>query len=205
MIPWINFAVLIVSSFLFTIFYVKSVSPAALEKRIGDSAYNKCATYRMIASVFMMVVAVNYVIYHWFPLPLPLADDFPWPYWVSAVIAAVIAVPSMYLMLRGVKDAGEETMRPKREHEMYGGIYERIRHPQAVGEFPLWWGIAFLMHSPFLVLFSFLYIPVWYYLCVAEEKDLLIRYGTAYEEYRQRVGFWLPKRHLTHKENEVKI
>jgi protein-S-isoprenylcysteine O-methyltransferase Ste14 len=194
MLPWINFGVLIASSFLFTLFYVKSVGPAALEKRIGSSAYQKCATYRMISSVFMMVVAVNYVLYYWLPLPLPLPNTFAWPWWVSAVIAAGIAAPSLYLMVRGVKDAGEETMRPKREHEMYGGIYERIRHPQALGEFPLWWVIAFLVHSPFLVLFSFLYVPVWYYLCVAEERDLLIRYGTAYEEYFRRVGFWIPKR-----------
>ena len=196
MIPWINFAILIVSSFLFTIFYVKSVSPAALEKRIGDSAYNKCATYRMISSIFMMVAAINYVLYYWFPLPVPFPDTFPWSYWVSVVIAVIIATPSLHLMLRGIKDAGEETMRPKQKHEMYGGIYERIRHPQAIGEFPLWWVIAFLVHSPFLVLFSFLYVPVWYYLCVAEEKDLLIRYGIAYEEYCRRVGFWLPKRHF---------
>lgn len=194
MIPWINFVVLITSSVLFTFFYVKSVSPAALEREIGPSAYKKCATYRMVASAFMMVVAANYVLYYWFPLPLPLPTAFPWSWPVSAVIAVSIGVPSLYLMLRGVKDAGEETMRPKREHEMYGGIYERIRHPQAVGEFPLWWAIAFLVHSPFLVLFAFLYVPVWYYLCVAEEKDLLIRYGDVYEEYRQRVGFWIPKR-----------
>jgi protein-S-isoprenylcysteine O-methyltransferase Ste14 len=197
MIPWINFAVLIVSSFLFTIFYVKSVGPAALENRIGESAYNRCATYRMISSIFMMVAAINYVLYYWFPLPVPFPDTFPWSYWVSVMIAVVIAIPSLYLMLRGVKDAGEETMRPKQEHGMYGGIYERIRHPQAVGEFPLWWVIAFLVHSPFLVLFSFLYVPVWYYLCVAEERDLLIRYGIAYEEYCRRVGFWLPKRHFS--------
>jgi len=195
MTPWINFVVLITSSVLFTLFYVKSVSPAALERQIGRSAYQKCATYRMVASAFMVVVAANYVLYYWFPLPLPLPTAFPWSWWVSAVIAASIGAPSLYLMLRGVKDAGEETMRPKRKHEMYGGIYERIRHPQAVGEFPLWWAIAFLVHSPFLVLFSFLYVPVWYYLCVAEEKDLLIRYGAVYEEYRQRVGFWIPKRH----------
>ena len=194
MMPWINFTVLVVSSLLFTIFYVKSVSPAALEKRIGPAAYQKCSTYRMIASIFMTVVAVNYVLYYWFPLPLPLPDTFPWPWWVSAVIAAGIGAPSLYLMARGVKDAGEETMTPKREHEMYGGIYERIRHPQALGEFPLWWMIAFLVHSPFLVLFSFLYVPVWYYFCVAEERDLVIRYGTAYEEYCGRVGFWIPKR-----------
>jgi len=194
MISGINFSVLIASSFLFTLFYVKSVSPAALEDRIGAAAYPKCSTYRMISSVFMTVVAVNYILYYWFPLPLPLPHTFLWPWWVSAVIATAIALPSLYLMVRGVRDAGEETMTPKREHEMYGGIYERIRHPQALGEFPLWWVIAFLVHSPFLVLFSFLYIPVWYYLCVAEERDLRIRYGTPYEEYCRRVGFWLPKR-----------
>jgi len=73
------------------------------------------------------------------------------------------------------------------------------------------WGIPLVVGDrvfgafALLVLFSFLYIPVWYYLCVAEERDLLIRYGTAYEEYRQRVGFWLPKRHLSYKGNGVKF
>jgi protein-S-isoprenylcysteine O-methyltransferase Ste14 len=193
-IPWINFVVLIVSSFLFTVYYVKSVRPAALEQAIGPTAYQRCATYRLISSVFMFVAAANYVLYYWFPLPLPLPGTFPWPWWVSAGIAVLIAVPSGYLMLRGVKDAGEETMRPDPEHTLYGGIYERIRHPQAVGELVLWWVLAFLVHSPFLVLFSFAYIPVWYYFCVAEERDLVIRYGVAYEEYRQKTGFWLPKK-----------
>lgn len=193
MIPWLNFGVLIASSFLFTLFYVKSVGPAALERRIGDSAYQRCATFRIISSVFMTIVAANYILYHWFPLPLPLPQTFSWPWWVSAVIAGIIAVPSLYVMFRGVKDAGEETMRPKREHKMYGGIYTQIRHPQAVGEFPLWWVLAFLVHSPFLVFLSFAYVPVWYYLCVAEERDLLIRYGAAYEDYRAKTGFWLPR------------
>lgn len=193
MIPWLNFGILIVSSFLFTFLYTKSVSPAALEKRIGPSAYHRCAAYRVISSVFMMVVAVNYILYYWFPLPLPLPRTFRWPWWVSAGIAVLIGVPSLYLMIRGVKDAGKETMAPKREHTMYGGIYTRIRHPQAVGELPLWWVFAFLVHSPFLAIFSFLYVPVWYYMCVAEERDLLIRYGAAYEEYRAKTGFWLPK------------
>lgn len=66
--------------------------------------------------------------------------------------------------------------------------------PQAVSEFPFWWVISFLVDSPFLVLFSFLYIPVWYYICCAEEKDLLIRYGDSYADYMKRVGFWFPKR-----------
>ena len=193
MIPWVNFAVLIISSCLFSVFYVKSVRPAALENSIGRSAYQRCATYRLISSVFMFVAAANYVLYYWFPLPVPLPRTFPWAWKISAAIAIVIAIPSVYLMYRGVKDAGEETMRPKKEHGMYGGIYKRIRHPQAVGELPFWWVIALFVHSPFLVLFSFAYVPVWYYWCRAEEKDLLIRYGAEYGEYMDRVGFWFRK------------
>jgi len=193
MIAYLNFAVLIVSSVLFTLFYVLSVSPAALEKRVGPSAYKRCAAYRIISSVFMTVAAINYLLYFWYPLPLSLPRTFPWSYWVSAVIAVIIAVPSLYLMIRGVIDAGEEAIRPKPEHTLYKGIYKKIRHPQALGEFPLWWTFAFLVNSPFLVLFSFVYIPVWYYMCVAEERDLLIRYGAAYQEYRLKTGFWFPK------------
>ncbi len=196
MISWANFAILVVSSVLFAVYYVKSVGPAQLATRIGEDAYRLCTRYRAISSAFMFVVAGNYVVYRFFPLPIPLARTFPWGWTVSALIAAVIAVPSGYLMLRGVRDAGEETLRPRKEHCMYGGIYDWIRHPQAVGEFPLWWVMAFLVDSPFLVLFSFLYVPVWYYMCRAEEKDLLLRYGEPYAEYMRRVGFWFPKRRI---------
>lgn len=193
MVSWLNFLTLIICSFLFSFFYLRSVKPAALDKKIGAIAYKKCAFYRSISSIFMLIVSANYILYFWFPLPLAMPKTFPWEWWISAAIAIVIAIPSLYLMYRGIKDAGEETMRPKKEHIMYGGIYRRIRHPQAVGELPLWWVIAFLVHSPFLVLISFAYIPVWYYWCKAEEKDLLIRYGIAYKEYTDQVGFWFPK------------
>jgi protein-S-isoprenylcysteine O-methyltransferase Ste14 len=61
----------------------------------------------------------------------------------------------------------------------------------ALGEMPLWWVMAFLFNSPFLVLFSFIWIPVWYWRCIAEEKDLILRYGA---DYRERTGMFFPKR-----------
>ena len=196
-ISWVNFLILISCSFLFSYFYVRSVRPAVLEKKIGAVAYKKCALYRNVSSLFMLIVSINYVLYYWFPLPLPIPQTFSWAWKISAAIAVVIAVPSLYLMYRGIKDAGEETMRPKKEHNMYGGIYNKIRHPQAVGELPLWWVIAFLVHSPFLALVSFAYVPVWYCWCRAEEQDLLMRYGESYKKYMDRVGFWFPKRDST--------
>ena len=86
-----------------------------------------------------------------------------------------------------------QAKKPKKDHELYsGGIYDHMRHPQAVGEFPLWFTFALLGHSPFLTFFSFLYLPVWYYFSIEEEKDLVLRYGKPYEAYRRRVG-WFPK------------
>ena len=185
---------LVVSSFLFLYFYVKSVSPAQLEKKIGEIAYPKCKTYRLIAGGFEGVTVINYVIYFFFPLPIGLPLVFPWPWMVSVLIGILILIPSVYLMVIGMKDAGRETLEPKKEHTLYGGIYETFRHPQAIGEAVMWFPIALFLNSPFLALYSFIWIPIFYIMCIAEERDLVVRYGDPYLEYRDRVGFLIPKR-----------
>jgi protein-S-isoprenylcysteine O-methyltransferase Ste14 len=194
MVEWINFTVLVLSTLLTLYFYIKSVQPAALARKIGEEAYKRCTVYRVLAGVFMTVAMINYVVYVFFPIPISLVRTFPWSRWVSIFIAILIALPSGYIWFRGMKDAGEETMIVKKEHTLYGGIYEKIRHPQAVGELPFWFVIAFLLHSPFLALYSFLWVPIFWIMSMAEEKDLLIRYGKAYEEYKGRVGAFFPKR-----------
>jgi protein-S-isoprenylcysteine O-methyltransferase Ste14 len=195
MLAWINFAALLIGGALMTWFYLLSVRPAALEKKIGAKAYKLCGRYRLFTSIFMLTITANYIFYHWFPLPIdPFPPTFSWPYWVSVVIAVIIAIPSIYLEVLSYKAAKSETLLPDKSHTMYQGIYERIRHPMALGEVPLWWVIAFLVNSPFLVVFSFIWIPVWYWWCVAEEKDLVMRYGEPYEAYRQRTGMFLPKK-----------
>ena len=105
----------------------------------------------------------------------------------------MILVPSAYLMWRGLKDAGKESLAPKKEHSLYGGIYTKIRHPQATGEVALWWVIAFILNSPFLAIFSVIWIPIFYMMCRAEEIDLVIRYGKTYLEYRKNTGFLISK------------
>jgi protein-S-isoprenylcysteine O-methyltransferase Ste14 len=194
MIAWINITVLTLASLLFLYYYVLSVSPAAMEMIIGPQSYAKCGHYRIVSGVFEFITVVCYVVYFFYPLPTPLPEKFPWSYWVSFIIAVIIGVPSIYLMVVGMKDAGEETAIPKKEHTMYMGIYERIRHPQATGEVFIWWVIAFLLNSPFLVLFSFIYIPIFLIMCWAEEHDLLIQYGEAYADYCREVGAFIPRR-----------
>ncbi|MBU0493979.1 MAG: isoprenylcysteine carboxylmethyltransferase family protein [Chloroflexi bacterium] len=197
LIAWLNVIVLILSALLCLFFYAKSAGPAALERRIGERAYRRCAWYRVIASVFMTIASLNYVVYVFYPLPISLPRTFPWDWWVSALIAVLIAIPGGYLWLRGMKDAGKETMIPEKGHTLYSGIYRTIRHPQALGEVTFWWVIAFLLHSPFLVLVSFIWLPIFALMCLAEERDLVIRYGQAYEDYKRNTGFVIPKRQAT--------
>ena len=45
MIAWVNVVVLVVSVVLFLYFYVKSVGPAALEKKVGKKAYTMCVRF----------------------------------------------------------------------------------------------------------------------------------------------------------------
>ena len=175
------------------IFYVKSVGPAALEQKIGEVAYEKCAWYRKIASLAFYLIFVNYVIYYFFPLSTPLPSHFPWDYIITASVGTVILIPSMYLMYRGVKDAGEETLTPKKEHTLYGGIYDTVRHPQALGEVWVALIIALYLNSPLLALVSLFYFPAFYYFCLVEEKDLVIRYGQAYVEYKERTPMFIPR------------
>lgn len=185
---------MIISPLICLYFYVKSAGPAALQREIGKIAYQKATKYRIIASIFMTVCFVNYVVYYFYPLPIPILRTFPWDWWISALIAILIAIPSGYLLIRGVKDAGEETLWVKKEHVLYGGIYKKIRHPQAIGELPYWWVITFLLNSPFLTLFSFIWMPIFYMMCSSEEKDLEIRYGEKYIKYKKETGFIIPKK-----------
>jgi len=193
-IDWINFIMLALSTVLMVHFYIKSVRPAALEKEVGESAYPKCKQYRIIASAFEVVTIVNYLIYYFYPLSIDFPRLLPWEYRVSVVVGLVILVPSLILMVKGLRDAGIESLEPKKEHTLYGGIYETLRHPQAVGEAFIWLAISFFLNSPFLILYSFLWLPIFYVFCLAEERDLVIRYGQPYLEYRDRVGFLIPKR-----------
>jgi len=194
MIAWLNFASLVISSLIFLFLYIKSVSPAAMEKKIGEIAYKKAGQYRIAASILMFIIFANYILYYFYPLPLPLSKTFAWGWTISIVIGVLISLLGGSLMFRGIKDAGEETMVPKKGQTLYGGIYKYLRHPQALGEVTLWWAFAFFLNSPFLVIWSFVYIPIFALMCFYEEKDLVIRYGDTYRNYRDNTGLFIPRK-----------
>ena len=195
MLAWINFFIMIISSILFFYFYVKNVDPAALEKKTGKSAYEKCAFYRKLAIFFEIFVAINYIVYFFIPITIFSAlQTFPWDWWISITSAIIIAIPTGILMIVSGFETGKKAIAPQKDQQLYSGIYKWVRHPGALGEVFWWWIIALILHSPFLFLYSIIFFLIFYLMCVAEEKDLVVRFGEAYEEYRNSTGMFFPKR-----------
>jgi protein-S-isoprenylcysteine O-methyltransferase Ste14 len=194
LIPWINVGVMVISTLLMFVFYLRSSRPAQLEKKIGEVAYRKCGRYRVIASIFELILIGTYVVYSYYPLPIGLPETFPWAYWISVAWALIIGIPGGYIMLRGVQDSGVEGMMPRKKGKLFGGVYKKLRHPQAMGELPLWWSFSLLLNSPFLALYSFIMIPIFVTIALYEEKDLELRFGKKYIKYKESTGFVIPKR-----------
>lgn len=191
MVPAINILILAFSTFLFTILYVQSLQPAKLEEIIGKVSYKRCTTYRSIASVLEVVIFFSYIIFYFFPSPI--LNELPWNRWISVLFAFLVGSPAALIMFKGIKDSGKEGLSPHKEHQMFGGIYNKVRHPQTSGGVLLWFAIAIGAHSLFLVLYSFVWIPIYWVACHVEEADLVRRYGQDYEEYQKRVGMFIPK------------
>ena len=99
LVSYVNFVALLVSSAIFTIFYVKSVKPAELERSIGVEVYARCKWYRLVSGFFMTLAAIHYVVFWYYPLPglPPNLVEFPWQYHISVYIALILTLPFSYL------------------------------------------------------------------------------------------------------------
>lgn len=191
----LNLLSLLISSLGFSLFYGLSVSPARLARTKGEKAYRLAARYRLICSVCMSIAFINFILYRILPVSSdPLSPTFPWPYPISVAVAAALALPAGMLLVSALKAAGKVTLVPKKEHDLYRGIYEKIRHPQAIGELAFWYVTALLLDTPFLILVAVLYTPIWIVWCFLKEWDLSIRYGEEYLRYQARTGMFIPKR-----------
>lgn len=192
---WINFASLIFSMLLFTILYGISLMPATRSEKIGERAWKESKTLRIVASVFELLFTINIVLWHWYPIPEIDWEIFSTHWWIGLIICSVILIPGSVIVIKGVKDAGSETLTPSEENKMYGGIYKHIRHPQTTGEMPMFVALAFALNSWFLVFFTLVFIIIYTPLIMYfEEKDLVKRFGDDYRQYQKDVGALLPKR-----------
>jgi len=193
MIEWLNFSILIISTLLFSYFYILSIQPVKREENRGERAWKECMMLRSLSIGFEIIKTINLVLWTWFPIP-NLSWKIHSNYLIGIILGAIISLPSAYILLKGVKDAGFETIQPSKETLMYPGIYKYIRHPQSTGEFPLFVALAFAINSWFLVIVMtahmIIYLPI---MIFYEEKDLIRRFGDKYRDYQKRTGAIFPK------------
>jgi protein-S-isoprenylcysteine O-methyltransferase Ste14 len=193
MLAWINFSSLVFLSLATVLLYCLSVRPEAWSRRIGPRAYPLSGRLRTAAMVTMFLALGAFVLYYFLPLPsLPLPRSLPWDYRISIVLGVLLAIPAGTFLVRGVNDAGEEAAVPDRGTALFCGVYTQIRHPQA-WEAMAWPVLALLLHSPFLLLYSLFWLVLEYIMVMAEEPDLLLRFGEAYERYRKTTPAFFPK------------
>ena len=141
-----------------------------------------------------MILLTDVILWIWFPLPLVNTWNISPNILVGVIVAACMIIPCALLMIKGIVDAGSETLSPSKETEMYGGIYNHIRHPQSAGEFPTFVALGFLVNSWFIVIlmsiYIILYVPI---MIFYEEKDLVSRFGEKYINYQAQTGAIFPK------------
>ncbi len=193
-IAFINFGSLILSFILLGILYTISLQPMTRAEKYGEKAWKQCEIYRSIGGFFELLSVINLILWIWFPLPIVGEWKINDNIWVGIIIGVCILIPCGIIMVKGIIDAGSEALSPSKETEMYGGIYKYIRHPQTLGEFPMFVALGFLFNSWFLVLicsvFIIFYTPIMIHY---EEKDLIKRFGNKYIQYQKTTGALFPK------------
>ncbi|MBA7653951.1 hypothetical protein ES703_61817 [subsurface metagenome] len=190
----INFISLLCSFFIMAYFYTLSIQPMKRFAKYGDKAWRDCKNFRSISGFGELLSVINLVLWIWFPLPIVSEWIISANVWIGIIIGIFITVPCVLIMVKGLKDAGSETLSPSKNTEMYGGIYNHIRHPQTLGEFPTFVAISFFFNSWFLVILSSLFIIIYTPIMIHyEEIDLVKRFGEKYTEYQKRTGALFPK------------
>lgn len=73
------------------------------------------------------------------------------------------------------------------------GPYRWIRNPMALAGIVQGIGVGLLMGSYGVIVYALAGAVLWHVLVrPSEEHDLQLRFGSAYKDYRRRVGLWLP-------------
>jgi protein-S-isoprenylcysteine O-methyltransferase Ste14 len=125
--------------------------------------------------------------------PLPVS---PWVRLVLGIPLLVGGVVLMQLSISSLKRLGAGAPAFKLTGSVVdSGVYARVRNPMALGFYPACLGGALLSGSSWMLLYTVLGVIVAhaFNLRFFEELELSIRYGEAYERYREVTPFLLPR------------
>ncbi len=127
-------------------------------------------------------------------LRLPDIILLPW----TVIAGLVLLVPGLVLyiwtLIDFIKSRGTPAPVNPPVHLISSGLYAYSRNPMITGIFLTYFGLGLLIGSLSLIVF---YTPLFilfmhFYLIKVEEKELELKFGQAYLDYKQRVPMYLP-------------
>lgn len=163
------------------------------EEKYGEESWVKCGLYRKLAIIPASTQILSLILWFFYPIKPEMWNIFNSPLW-AILIALIIVLVFAPIMIKGTKDAGKETMVPSKETQMYGGIYRYIRHPQTLGEWPIFLAMGVITNSWLMVIESVLFFVITLPIMIRiEERDLIKRFGEPYRDYQKETGALLPR------------
>jgi protein-S-isoprenylcysteine O-methyltransferase Ste14 len=107
----------------------------------------------------------------------------------------LVAIPGTYWVLSSIGGNVSETVLTKERHELVQhGPYRWIRHPLYTLGALLLLAEGLMLASWLVLLFALLAFVVFRFVVVPiEERQLELRFGDAYRQYRQVTGAMLPR------------
>lgn len=124
--------------------------------------------------------------------------SLPWPIarWVVGVPVLLVGLFFVVASIRALKTLGAGSMAFKLTRSVVAGdVYERVRNPMSLGLYLQFVAVSLLVGSTTLLVGTLvLYIPAHAFnLKFFEERELSARHGPAYDAYRARVPFLIPR------------
>jgi len=123
------------------------------------------------------------------PLPFPMISQ------VTGALVMLIGVGFFLISIGVLLDRGEGLPAFELTKKLAAkDIYKRTRNPMSLGFYLICIGLSLLGGSTFFILWLLLVlIPVHvFFLKYFEERELEIRFGETYREYKQKVPFLIP-------------
>jgi protein-S-isoprenylcysteine O-methyltransferase Ste14 len=121
-------------------------------------------------------------------------DAPPWLRWLGVALG-LGAMLSARWVLRAIGSNVSETILTKAAHELVThGPYRRIRHPLYTTGVALFLSLGLIAANWFILAFALIaLVSIRFVVVPMEERELVAKFGAAYEQYRRRTGAMSPR------------
>lgn len=145
--------------------------------------------------LFLGALLLGFGLDHLLRLPFPIART-GWVHWFSAVNAGCLILAGIAVFAAGIRNFARaatpvQGTRPTRAL-VTTGVHGWSRNPIYLGMFLVYLGVGLVVRSPWILILTVpLAITMQRGVVAREEAYLDRRFGTAWRDYKARVGRWL--------------